>query len=74
MDLTSYVDNLGREFATIVEAGGDDALALVERLTGSLESAVRLTLLDALSTAADEITRDLARSSCACVGRDRASS
>jgi hypothetical protein len=60
MDLTSYVDNLGREFATIVEAGGDDALALVERLTGSLESAIRLTLLDALSTAADEITRDLA--------------
>lgn len=60
MDLTSYVDNLGREFATIVEAGGDDARALVERLTGSLESAIRLTLLDALSSAADEITRDLA--------------
>jgi hypothetical protein len=60
MDLTSYVDNLGREFAAIVEAGGDDARVLVERLTGTLESAIRLTLLDALSTAADEITRDLA--------------
>jgi hypothetical protein len=59
MDLTSYVDNLGREFATIVEAGGDDARPLVERLTGSQESAIRLTLLDALSSAADEITRDL---------------
>jgi hypothetical protein len=60
MDLTSYVDNLGREFATLAEAGGEEARALVERLTGSLESAIRMTLLDALSAAADEITRDLA--------------
>jgi hypothetical protein len=42
------------------EAGGKDARALAERLTGPLESAVRLALLDALSAAADEITRDLA--------------
>src|SRR5262244_3185349 len=60
MDLTSYVSNLGREFATLAEAGGEEARALVERLTGSLESAIRMTLLDALSAAADEITRDLA--------------
>lgn len=60
MDLTSYVNNLGREFATLAEAGGDEARALVERLTGSLESAIRMTLLDALSAATDEITRDLA--------------
>ena len=60
MDLTSYVSNLGREFATLAEAGGEEARALVERLTGSLESAIRMTLLDALSAAADEISRDLA--------------
>jgi hypothetical protein len=60
MDLTSYVSNLGREFATLAEAGGEEARALVERLTGSLESAIRMTLLDALSAAADEIARDLA--------------
>lgn len=60
MDLSSYVDNLGRELAALAETGGDDARALVERLTVSLESAIRLTLLDALSAAADEITRDLA--------------
>ena len=60
MDLSSYVSNLGREFATLAEAGGEEARALVERLTGSLESAIRMTLLDALSAAADEITRDLA--------------
>jgi hypothetical protein len=60
MDLTTYVNNLGSEFATLAEAGGDEARALVERLTGSLESAIRMTLLETLSAAADEITRDLA--------------
>lgn len=60
VDLTSYVSNLGREFATLAEAGGEEARALVERLTGALESAIRMTLLDALSGAADEITRELA--------------
>lgn len=60
MDLTSYVGNLGREFATLAEAGGDEARALVERLTGPLESAIRMTLLEALAGAADEITSDLA--------------
>jgi hypothetical protein len=60
MDLTSYVGNLGREFATLADAGGEEARAVVERLTGSLESAIRMTLLEALSAAADEITRDLA--------------
>src|SRR4051812_8609382 len=60
MDLNPYVENLRRELATAAEAGGDDARALAERLTAPLESGVRLALLDALSAAADEITRDLA--------------
>ena len=60
MDLKQYVDNLRTELAVAAEAGGEDARALAERLTAPLESAVRLTLLDALSAAADEITRDLA--------------
>ncbi|MGC4790749.1 ribbon-helix-helix domain-containing protein [Micromonospora sp. DT178] len=60
MDLTPYVSNLGREFGTLAEAGGDEARALAERLAGSLESAIRMTLLEVLSAAADEITRDLA--------------
>jgi hypothetical protein len=58
--LATHVTNHGREFATLAETGGDEARALVERLTGALESAIRMTLLDALSAAADEITRDLA--------------
>jgi len=60
MELTTHVTNLGREFATLAEAGGVESRALVERLSGSLESAIRMTLLDALSAAAHEITRDLA--------------
>ncbi|MGX1565796.1 toxin-antitoxin system HicB family antitoxin [Streptomyces sp. NPDC055506] len=60
MDLTPYVDTLRRELAVAAEAGGDDARALAERLTGPLESAARLTLLDALSAAMGEVTRELA--------------
>ncbi|MBY8848175.1 toxin-antitoxin system HicB family antitoxin [Saccharothrix longispora] len=60
MDLTPYVDNLRRELAVAAEAGGAEARALAERLVLPLESATRLTLLEALSAAADEITRDLA--------------
>src|ERR687896_505109 len=50
MDLTSYVDRLRRELAVAAEAGGEDARALAERLTGPLD-------------AADETPRVLARGS-----------
>jgi hypothetical protein len=60
MDLMPYVDKLRRELHVAAEAGGEDARALAERLTASLESSARLALLDALSAAADEITRELA--------------
>jgi hypothetical protein len=60
MDMSPYVENLRRELLLAGEAGGEDARALAERLTAPLESGVRLTLLEALSAAADEITRELA--------------
>ncbi len=60
MDLSPHVESLRRELAVAADAGGEDARALAERLTAPLESAVRLMLLDALSAAADEITRELA--------------
>jgi hypothetical protein len=60
VDLNQYVENLRGELAVAAEAGGEDARALAERLTAPLESAVRLMLLEALSAAADEITRELA--------------
>ncbi|PWI44064.1 toxin-antitoxin system HicB family antitoxin [Streptomyces sp. ICBB 8177] len=60
MDLTPYVDALRRELAVAAEAGGEDARELAERLTAPLESATRLTMLNVLSAAMDEITRELA--------------
>jgi hypothetical protein len=60
MNLAPFIDRLRRELALAAEAGGEDARALAERLTAPLESATRLALLEALSSAADEITRDLA--------------
>ncbi|MBO8190623.1 hypothetical protein ITI46_02725 [Streptomyces oryzae] len=60
MDLTPYVDTLRRELAVAAEAGGEDARELAERLTAPLESASRLTMLNVLSAAMDEITRELA--------------
>ena len=60
MDLAHYVDGLLEELAVAAEAGGADARAVAERLTAPLESALRLTLLDALSAAAAEITSELA--------------
>ncbi|MET7370396.1 toxin-antitoxin system HicB family antitoxin [Streptomyces sp. NPDC005566] len=60
MDLTPYVDTLRRELAVAAEAGGDEARELAERLTAPLESATRLTLLNVLSAAMGEVTRELA--------------
>ncbi|HUA43352.1 MAG TPA: hypothetical protein VMA32_17385 [Streptosporangiaceae bacterium] len=60
MELDPYITNLRHEFGMAAEAGGEDARALADRLTTALESAARLALLEALSTAADEITRELA--------------
>jgi hypothetical protein len=60
MDLTPYVDSLRRELAVAAEAGGQDARELAERLTAPLESATRLTMLNVLSAAMGEVTRELA--------------
>lgn len=60
MELEPYVVNLRQELAAAAEMAGADARELAERLAAPLESAVRLALLEALSAAADEITRDLA--------------
>ncbi|CCB72635.1 hypothetical protein [Streptantibioticus cattleyicolor] len=60
MDLTPYVETLRRELAVAAEAGGEHTRELAERLTAPLESATRLTMLNVLSAAMDEITRELA--------------
>jgi hypothetical protein len=60
MDLSPYVDQLRRELVAAAEVGGDEARALAERLTAPLEASLRLALLSALSTAAEELTTQLA--------------
>ena len=60
MDLQPYVDNVRHELRVAAAAGGDEAEALADRLTAPLESSIRLALLEALSEAADLITRDVA--------------
>jgi HicB family len=60
MDLSPYIDAVRDQLAATAETAGPQARELAERLAASLESATRLALLDALSTAASEITRDLA--------------
>jgi hypothetical protein len=54
------VDSIREQLAVAAEAGGEEARVLAQRLIAPLDSAVRLTLLDALAEAAAEITRELA--------------
>jgi predicted transcriptional regulator len=60
MELGQYVSDLQRQLVDAAANGAEDTLAVAERLAAGLDAATRLVLLDALSTAAGEITRDLA--------------
>ena len=60
MELQRYVNGLREQLAVASAAGGEEARALAERLTAPLDAAVRLMLLEALSAATAEITRELA--------------
>ncbi|OBF36764.1 histidine kinase [Mycobacterium sp. ACS1612] len=60
MNLQPYVDGVRHDLSVAAAAGGPDAEALAERLAAPLESAIRLALLEALSEAAEQITRELA--------------
>ncbi|QLH25547.1 hypothetical protein [Streptomyces sp. Rer75] len=60
MELMRYVDDLRQELITAAEAGDAQTREVAERLVAPLSASVRLVLLDALSAAADEITRELA--------------
>jgi hypothetical protein len=60
MDLQPYVDAVRHELSVAAAAGGPDAAELADRLSAPLDSALRLAILEALSDAAEEITRELA--------------
>ena len=63
MDITQFVEGLRRDLQQAAEAGGDEIRAAAERLALALDPAVRLTLMDALSQAASEITNELSGTS-----------
>jgi hypothetical protein len=63
MDISQFVEGLRRDLVQAAEAGGDEIRAAAERLALALDPAVRLTLMDALSQAASEITNELSGSS-----------
>jgi predicted transcriptional regulator len=60
MELAPYVNELQRQLVDAAANGADDTRAVAERLAIGLDAATRLVLLDVLSAAAGEITRDLA--------------
>ena len=60
MELETYITDLQRQLVGAAENGTDETRAAAERLAAGLDAATRLVLLDALSAAVGEITRDLA--------------
>jgi len=60
MELGTYVNELQRQLVDAASNGAEDTRAVAERLAIGLDAATRLVLLDVLSAAAGEITRDLA--------------
>ena len=60
MELGPYVTDLQRQLADAAANGAEDTRVAAERVAAGLDAAARLVLLDALSAAVGEITRDLA--------------
>ncbi len=60
MELGPYVTDLQRQLVDAAENGTEDTRAVAERLAAGLDAAARIVLLDVLSSAVGEITRDLA--------------
>ena len=60
MNLDPYVSDLQQQLVGAAESGNDETRAAAARLVAGLDPAARLVLLDVLSAALGEITRDLA--------------
>jgi len=59
MDLSEYAESLRRELTSITKFAGEDIARAAEMISETLDSSVRLALLDVLSSAAEEITASL---------------
>jgi hypothetical protein len=60
MQLDRYADRLRSQLAAVAETGSPEVQALAERMSTALDASIRLTLLEALSEAAGDISRELA--------------
>ncbi|NEM92367.1 toxin-antitoxin system HicB family antitoxin [Galbitalea soli] len=60
MELAQYVTDLQRQLVSSADSGNEETRAVAEKLAAGLDAATRLVLLDVLSAAVGEITRDLA--------------
>ncbi|MDE0572615.1 toxin-antitoxin system HicB family antitoxin [Demequina sp. B12] len=60
MELEHYTEELQRQLAIAASAGTPETQEVAERLGAALEAAARVVLVEALSEAAGEISRDLA--------------
>jgi hypothetical protein len=60
MELSPYVETLQRELSAAAAVAGEDVRNAADRLLNSLDAAIRLVLIDALSAAAEQITAELA--------------
>jgi hypothetical protein len=56
MDITPFAERLRADLAQTAAAGDEGVRAAAERLTGAVDPALRLTLMEVLSEAAAEIT------------------
>jgi len=72
MNTTRFVDALRTDLEAAAAVGGPELVEATGRLSAALDSAMRLALLDAMSEAALDITRQLAagRIEVRLVGRD----
>ncbi|HEX6755029.1 MAG TPA: histidine kinase [Mycobacteriales bacterium] len=59
MDLSPYVESLRRDLTSAAAAGTEETRRTAELLANALDSAVRLTILDALTTATADVTEAL---------------
>ncbi len=60
MNVTALIDTLRQDLARAADLGGPETKSAAERLVLALDPALRLTLMDALSQAATEISDALA--------------
>src|SRR5476649_1358945 len=59
MDIPTLIDSLRQDLTRAAEVGGEDVRAAAERLLLALDPALRLTLMEALSQAASDVSAAL---------------